>query len=97
MSSPHALVLNEPRSISIDHIKKKAGARECWVDKRSLPWCLLPDQVLSKLGNSHNRPLWVADRLSLEFTEIKYDDNFTSRERLELLKHQVPTSGPGKD
>ncbi len=85
--SPHALVLNEPRTISINHTKKRAGARECWVDKRALPWCLLPDPVLNKLGNSHNRPLWVTDRLSLEFTEIKYDDNFTSRERLELLKH----------
>ncbi|KAL7446214.1 hypothetical protein ACHAXM_010317 [Skeletonema potamos] len=85
--SPHALVLNEPRSISINHAKQRGGARECWVDKRALPWCLLPDPVLSKLGNSHNRPLWVTDRLSLEFTEIKYDENFTSRERLELLKH----------
>jgi predicted membrane chloride channel (bestrophin family) len=28
----------------------------------------------------------VADRLSLEFTEIQYNENFTSRERLELLK-----------
>ncbi|KAK1744920.1 bestrophin family protein [Skeletonema marinoi] len=85
--SPHVLVLNEPRSISISHTKKRGGSRECWVDKRALPWCLLPDPVLSKLGNSHNRPLWVTDRLSLEITEIKYDDNFTSRERLELLKH----------
>mmetsp|Transcript_5509 Transcript_5509/g.11595 ORF Transcript_5509/g.11595 Transcript_5509/m.11595 type:complete len:480 (+) Transcript_5509:93-1532(+) len=85
--SPHVLVLNEPRSISISHTKKRGGSRECWVDKRALPWCLLPDPVLSKLGNSHNRPLWVTDRLSLEITEIKYNDNFTSRERLELLKH----------
>ena len=86
--SSHALVLNEPRSISsIGQMKRGSGSRECWVDKRSLPWCLLPDPVLSKLGNSHNRPLWITDRLSLEITEIKYDDNFTSRERLELLKH----------
>lgn len=85
--SPHALVLHEPRSISIGHSKSRAKARECWVDKRSLPWCLLPVPVLSKCAQSHNRPLWVTDRLSLEFTEIQYDDNFSSRERLELLKH----------
>jgi predicted membrane chloride channel (bestrophin family) len=43
--------------------------------------------VLNKCAQSHNRPLWIADRLALEFTEIKYDENFSSRERLELLKH----------
>jgi len=85
--SPYALVLNEPRSIIIDHSINASCAKECWVDKRSLPWCLLPDPVLNKCAQSHNRPLWIADRLALEFTEIKYDENFSSRERLELLKH----------
>ncbi|KAL7528766.1 hypothetical protein ACHAWF_002694 [Thalassiosira exigua] len=85
-ASPHALLLSEPRPISIGHNKLKKTARKCWVDKRSLPWCLLPDSVLNKCAQSHNRPLWVADRLSLEFNEIKYCDNWTSRERLDLLK-----------
>lgn len=87
--TPNALLLNEPRSISIGHTKsaKITNARECWVDKRSLPWCLLPDSVLSKCAQSHNRPLWITDRLSLEFTEIKYNNNWSSRERLDLLKH----------
>jgi len=84
--SPHALVLHEPYTIRNTH-SKPSKARECWVDKRSLPWCLLPDSVLDKCAHSHNRPLWISDRLSLEFTEITYTENFTSRERLELLKH----------
>lgn len=83
MNTPHALLLHEP---SEKKSMKSSSARECWVDKRSLPWCLLPDSVLHKCSQSHNRPLWVADRLSLEFVEIKYNDNFTSRERLDLLK-----------
>ena len=84
----HALLLNEPRpSSSIEFGKRKPkNARECWVDKRSLPWCLLPDSVLSKCAQSHNRPLWVTDRLGLEFSEIAYCNNWSSRERLELLK-----------
>jgi len=83
MNTPHALLLNEPRS---ERKQSHTQTRECWVDKRSLPWCLLPDSVLHKCAQSHNRPLWVADRLSLEFAEIRYTDNFTSRERLDLLK-----------
>lgn len=62
------------------------STRRCFVDKRSLPWCLLPDSVLEKCAQSHNRPLWISDRLALEFTEIKYSDNFSSRERLDMLK-----------
>ena len=85
--TPHALLLSEPRPIHTVRSKSKKTSRECWVDKRSLPWCLLPDSVLTKCAQSHNRPLWVSDRLALEFTDIKYCDNWTSRERLDLLKH----------
>ena len=82
----NALLLNEPRPIRMGRSKTKITARECWVDKRSLPWCLLPDSVLQKCSQSHNRPLWTVDRLGLEITEIKYTNNWTSRERLDLLK-----------
>ena len=58
----------------------------CWVDRRGLPWRLLPAPVLAKMARSHNRPLWVADRLAFEIADIPYCDNWTSRERLELLK-----------
>ncbi|KAL9181508.1 hypothetical protein ACHAXT_010313 [Thalassiosira profunda] len=84
--TPYSLLLNEPRPISGDAKSKKKSTRNCWVDKRALPWCLLPDSVLTKCANSHNRPLWVTDRLGLEFTEISYNNNWTSRERLDLLK-----------
>ena len=81
--TPYELLQHEPSKKK--SFLKSSSARECWVDKRSLPWCLLPDSVLHKCSQSHNRPLWVAGRLSLEFPKIKYNDNFTSRERLELL------------
>lgn len=59
----------------------------CYVDKRTLPWCLLPESALQRCANSPNRPLWVCDRLSQEVTAISYTDNYTSRERLALLGH----------
>lgn len=85
----HALALNEPRPIEGQARNKERNphTRECWVDRRTLPWCLLPDSVLGKCAVSHNRPLWIIDRLSLEVAHVKYTDNFTSRERLDLLKH----------
>lgn len=82
----HTLMLNDPRTTTSARRKQNETARECHVDKRSLPWCLLPDSVLSKCAQSHNRPLWITDRLSVEITDINYCDNWTSRERLELLK-----------
>ena len=51
--TPYALLLNEPH---ITRSSKTTEAKECWVDKRSLPWCLLPDSVLNKCAQSHNRP-----------------------------------------
>ena len=92
IDTPHALRLNEPRAVLSmqsgcpNSQVQKFAAHECWVDKRSLPWCLLPDSILSKVAQSHNRPLWATDRLAMEFTEIPYCMNWTSRERLELLK-----------
>ena len=66
---------------------KSSSARDCWVDKRSLPWCLLPDSVLHKCSQSHNRPLWVTDRLFLEFPKIKYNDhNFVTKTNTTMPK-----------
>jgi predicted membrane chloride channel (bestrophin family) len=59
----------------------------CWVDKRSLPWCLFPEGALQRCAYSSNRPLWVCDRLSQEIVAVEYTPNFTSRERLTLLGH----------
>lgn len=58
---------------------------ECMVDRRALPWCLLPPVALSKCVDSFNRPLWICDRLSQELADVGYSDNFTSRERLAFL------------
>lgn len=57
------------------------GRKFCHVDRRDLPWCLLPKEAVSV----RNRPLWVLDRISKEIVNIPYSDNFTSRERLTLL------------
>lgn len=67
--------------------KDSSHHKECCVDRRSLPWCLLPPRALRKCVNSANRPLWVCDRLAQELNQVVYTDNFTSRERLTFLSH----------
>ena len=56
-----------------------------WVDCRSLPWCLLPRRALDLCVHSSNRPLWVCDRLGMEAAQVPYNDQFSSRERLQFL------------
>lgn len=63
--------------------------QKCFVDRRDLPWCLLDDpkrDTLLKIARSTNRPLWICDRLGLEISKIPYNNSFSSRERLTLLK-----------
>ena len=60
-------------------------ADTCFVDKRSLPWCLFPDSVVREFALVYNRPMWICDRLATEFNEIEYSPNFSSRERLSFL------------
>mmetsp|Transcript_34949 Transcript_34949/g.53598 ORF Transcript_34949/g.53598 Transcript_34949/m.53598 type:complete len:460 (-) Transcript_34949:111-1490(-) len=62
-----------------------ATLRDCWVDKRSLPWSLMPERSLKTCANAANRPLWIADRMGREIMSIPYNPNYTSRERLTLL------------
>jgi len=59
----------------------------CWVDRRTVPWCLFPEPVQELCAQTTNRPLWVCDRLSHELNEVAYTPNFTSRERLTFLSH----------
>jgi len=59
----------------------------CWVDRRTLPWSLLPNITLQKCAKSDNRPLWVCDRMAKEITNVSYSPNFTSRERLTFLSN----------
>jgi len=58
-----------------------------WVDKRSLPWRLLPAGALEKCARTQNRPLWVCDRMSQEIRSVPDGPNFTSRERLTIISH----------
>lgn len=57
----------------------------CWVDRRDLPWSLLPHAALQAIAISSNRPLWVCDRLAQELNQVVYTNNFSSRERLKFL------------
>jgi predicted membrane chloride channel (bestrophin family) len=59
-----------------------------WVDKRTLPWRLLPgEDALEKCARAQNRPLWVCDRMAAEIHQVPDSPSFTSRERLTLLKY----------
>jgi predicted membrane chloride channel (bestrophin family) len=62
-----------------------APMRECWVDRRKLPWNLMEHDSLKHIASAHNRPLWICDRIAREVMSIPYGPNFTSRERLSLL------------
>lgn len=58
----------------------------CWVDKRTLPWKLLPGTALELCARAQNRPLWVCDRMAKELSVV--DDvlpKWTNRERLALI------------
>jgi predicted membrane chloride channel (bestrophin family) len=57
------------------------------VDLRRLPWSLFPEPALRQCLQSVNHPLWACDRLGLEFQNVPYGPNFTSRERLSLLSN----------
>lgn len=56
-----------------------------WVDKRTLPWRLLPDMAMEECARAQNRPLWVCDRMAKELHSVPDSDRYTARERLALL------------
>jgi len=56
-----------------------------WVDKRSLPWRLLPGSALAACARAQNRPLWVCDRMAKELVTTPDQEGFTNRERMMLL------------
>ncbi|KAL7580833.1 hypothetical protein ACA910_001107 [Epithemia clementina (nom. ined.)] len=101
VAKPYGLLLPDLRGFTYNGVrsrrvvkrraKEEGGAPPStfhWVDRRAIPWCLLPPKALDRCVNSSNRPLWVCDRLSLEVTQVPYDDEtnaFTSRERLQFL------------
>ncbi len=64
-----------------------------WVDKRTLPWRLLPQNALEPCARAQNRPLWVCDRMAQELRNIPDGPNFTARERLTLISKVERLSG----
>lgn len=58
-----------------------------WVDKRTLPWRLLPPGALEKCARAQNRPLWVCDRMATEIRTVPDSPNFMARERLTIISH----------
>lgn len=64
-----------------------------WVDKRTLPWRLLPPNALEPCARAQNRPLWVCDRMSQELRNIPDGPYFTARERLALISKVEKLSG----
>jgi hypothetical protein len=65
----------------------------CWVDKRTLPWKLLPGTALELCARAQNRPLWVCDRMAKELAVV--DDltpKFTNRERMALIEYTAKLS-----
>jgi len=92
--SGYGLPLREPIQTPLetrfegDQAVKASGSqisRTCWVDRRNLPWSLLPNAILEHVAVADNRPLWVCDHISKELVSVPYGDNFTSRERLTLV------------
>ena len=66
--------------------KSRAKARPLyWVDKRTLPWRLLPGDAMEGCARAQNRPLWVCDRMAQELRNVPDGPNFTARERLALI------------
>eukprot|EP00559_Dactyliosolen_fragilissimus_P006660 CAMPEP_0184866470 /NCGR_PEP_ID=MMETSP0580-20130426/22495_1 /TAXON_ID=1118495 /ORGANISM="Dactyliosolen fragilissimus" /LENGTH=582 /DNA_ID=CAMNT_0027366171 /DNA_START=497 /DNA_END=2245 /DNA_ORIENTATION=- len=56
-----------------------------WVDKRTLPWRLLPDTAMEECARAQNRPLWVCDRMAKELHGVPDGPHFSARERLTLI------------
>jgi hypothetical protein len=56
-----------------------------WVDKRTLPWRLLPTGALSPCARAQNRPLWVCDRMAQELRNVPDGPTFSARERLAFI------------
>lgn len=56
-----------------------------YVDKRTLPWRLLPGEAMEQCAGAQNRPLWVCDRMASELRAVEDSDTFSARERLALI------------
>lgn len=88
-----ALLDNDPEAAAVANEEANTGKSRrktrslFWVDKRTLPWRLLPQGALEQCARAQNRPLWVCDRMAQELCKVPDGPNFTNRERLTLVSH----------
>lgn len=88
-----ALLDNDPEAAAVANQEANTGKSRrktrqlFWVDKRTLPWRLLPPGALEKCARAQNRPLWVCDRMAQELRTVPDGPGFTNRERLALVSH----------
>jgi len=88
-----ALPDNDPEAAKIANQEANSGKSRrktrtlYWVDKRTLPWRLLPPGALENCARAQNRPLWVIDRMAQELRSVPDGPGFTNRERLTLISH----------
>ncbi|KAL3802676.1 hypothetical protein HJC23_012000 [Cyclotella cryptica] len=69
-------------------VSRRKTRELCWVDKRTLPWKLLPGTALDLCARAQNRPLWVVDRMAKELCVVEdMPPLFTNRERMALLAY----------
>lgn len=60
----------------------------CWVDRRTLPWKLLPGPALELCARAQNRPLWVCDRMAKELAVLdNVPPKFNNKEQLALIMY----------
>lgn len=88
-----ALPDNDPEAAAVANQEANTGKSRrktrplYWVDKRTLPWRLLPVGALENCARAQNRPLWVIDRMAQELRTVPDGPDFTNRERLTLISH----------
>lgn len=78
----------EVQSLAYDEEETGSSRRKtrelCWVDKRTLPWKLIPS--LELCARAQNRPLWVCDRMAKELAVVEDQlPRFTNRERMAMI------------
>ena len=88
----HAVSDSDAEAAAVASVEETTGMsrrkpRELyWVDKRTLPWRLLPTNAIDECARAQNRPLWVCDRMAKELHSVPDNGTqFTARERLTLL------------
>lgn len=86
-----ALTDNDPEAAVVAQTEEQTGRSRrkqrtlYYVDKRTLPWRLLPGTSVEQCAGAQNRPLWVCDRMAAELRAVKDSPTFSARERLVLV------------